>query len=90
MIADQIVSISELRKNATKYVKKAQDTKLAQYIFINNKLEWAIVDIEWLENVNKYFVQAYPDDIQAFEESSHWEKWVEAFSFLDSLTSKNV
>ncbi len=90
MIADQVVSISELRKNATKYVKKARDTKQAQYIFINNKPQWAIVNIEWLENVNKYFVQAYPDDIQAFEESSHWEEWVEAFAFLESLNNKDV
>lgn len=103
MIADQVVSISELRKNATKYVKKAQETKQPQYIFINNKPQAMIVDLEygheglWIYDKNWIeYVKPYPDEEEAIKEYEkeklRWaSNWTEAFSFLDSLMKeKNV
>ena len=93
MISNQSVSISELGENATYYVKRAKKTKKPQYIFINNKPQAMIVDLDygyeglWVYNENWIeYVKPYPDEVKAIEESEKdTEEWIEGFSFLNSM-----
>jgi len=46
MIIDQIVSISELKKSPSKYIKKARDTKRPQIILSNNKPQAMLINMQ--------------------------------------------
>jgi hypothetical protein len=54
MIKDKVISISELRSNATKIIENLHKTG-DQYIFIHNKPRAVLVDIDWFEAVSKKF-----------------------------------
>ena len=97
MIQNQVVSISELRKNTKKYINLVEETKKPQYILINNKPRVMIVDLEywheWLWIYDKNGVEyaiPYPNETEAINQhevdKKNWENlWTEWFSFLNSL-----
>ncbi len=87
MISDQIIAVSEFRKNPTKVINEVSKWK-SKYIFIHNKPKAVLVDVEWFEKMSQEYEIPTEDDIKAFNKSSHWENWVEAFEFLESLMEK--
>jgi len=56
MITDKIISISDLRTNATNVIKELPQTG-SKYIFVHNKPKAVLVDIDWYDNVSKSFDQ---------------------------------
>lgn len=96
MIKDKVISISDLRTNATKIIENLPKTG-DQYIFVHNKPKAVLVDIDWFEAVsqkyNRYgmeYVRPDKNDLEAIStyktKKKKWEDtYVEAFSFLDSL-----
>lgn len=54
MIKDKVISISELRSNATKIIDNLHKTG-DQYIFVHNKPKAVLVDIDWFETVSEKF-----------------------------------
>lgn len=96
MIKDKVISISDLRSNATKIIANLSQT-WDQYIFVHNKPKAVLVDVDWFETVSqKYNKQGIeyidPDIFEVNAMTEHelkkqkWElEYVEAFNFLDSL-----
>jgi len=96
MIKDKVISISDLRSNATKIIESLPETG-DQYIFIHNKPKAVLVDIDWFETVSKKFnkhgIEYINPDIFEMDVIKEYEtkkktwnlEYVEAFSFLDSL-----
>ncbi|QFR38811.1 type II toxin-antitoxin system Phd/YefM family antitoxin [Candidatus Gracilibacteria bacterium 28_42_T64] len=96
MIKDKVISISELRSNATKIIENLPKTG-DQYIFVHNKPKAVLVDIDWFETVsqkyNKHGIEYINPDIFEIDSIKEYEsrkkkgdlEYVEAFSFLDSL-----
>ena len=96
MIKDKVISISDLRSNATKIIENLSKT-WDKYIFIHNKPKAVLVDIDWFETVskkfNKHWIEYYvPDEfeqnaIKEYEEKKkNWKlEYVDAFSSLDLL-----
>ncbi len=102
MISDQIIAVSEFRKNPTKVINEVSKWN-SKYIFIHNKPKAVLVDVDWFENASSIvdnnwveYVTPDEDEIKAIreyeEKKKKWElEFVEAFSFLDSLEkTKNV
>jgi PHD/YefM family antitoxin component YafN of YafNO toxin-antitoxin module len=54
MIKDKIISISDLRTNATKIIDNLPKTG-DQYIFVHNKPRAVLVNVDWFEAVNEKF-----------------------------------
>ncbi|USN58965.1 MAG: type II toxin-antitoxin system Phd/YefM family antitoxin [Candidatus Peribacteria bacterium] len=52
MIKDRVISISDLRTNATKIINDLPKTG-DKYIFVHNKPKAVLVDIDWFENARK-------------------------------------
>lgn len=96
MIKDKVISISDLRTNATKIIENLPKTG-DQYIFVHNKPKAVLVDIDWFEAVSQKYNRHGIEYIQADKSESEainayktkkwkWENtYVEAFSFLDDL-----
>jgi PHD/YefM family antitoxin component YafN of YafNO toxin-antitoxin module len=96
MIKDKIISISDLRTNATKIIDNLPKTG-DQYIFVHNKPRAVLVNVDWFEAVNEKFNKHWVEYVNPniFEEGAikeyeskkkNWDlEYVEAFSFLDSL-----
>jgi len=90
MITDKVISISDLRTNATKIINDLPKSN-EKYIFVHNKPKAVLIDIDLYEKMMKDYEFPSIEDIQSYKESSHWKDWVEAFTFLDSLMKdKNV
>jgi len=66
MIKDKIISISDLRANATKIIDNLPKTG-DQYIFVHNKPKAVLVDVDWFETVsqkyNKHGIEFINPDI---------------------------
>ena len=96
MLKDKVISISDLRTNATKIIKDLPKTG-DKYIFIHNKPRAVLVDIDWFETVskkyNKYWIEYFtPDDLETKAINDYEfkkEKWdlefIDALTFLDSI-----
>ncbi len=69
MITDKIISISDLRTNATNVIKELPQTG-SKYIFVHNKPKAVLVDIDWYDNVSKSFDQHWIEMVEPDE----WEK----------------
>jgi hypothetical protein len=54
MIKDRIISISDLRTNATKIINDLPKTG-DKYIFIHNEPKAVLVDIDWFETVSRKY-----------------------------------
>ncbi len=84
---DNFVSISDLRDKTSQVIKDV--SKIWKKIVLSqNKPIWVFLSIEEYNALQKVAFEkekATPEDIKAYKESSHWETWVEAFSFLSSL-----
>lgn len=84
---DNFVSISDLRDKTSQVVRNI--SKIWKKIVLSqNKPIWVFLSIEEYNALQKVAFlkeKATPEDIKTYKESSHWETWVEAFSFLDSL-----
>lgn len=96
MIKDKVISISDLRTNATKIINNLPKTG-DKYIFVHNKPRAVLVDIDWFEAVSSKFDRHWieyfkPDEseLNAIKEyETKKQKWKlefeNAFNFLDSL-----
>jgi len=96
MIKDRVISISDLRTNATKIINDLPKTG-DKYIFIHNEPKAVLVDIDWFETVSKkynnhwieYVNPLESEKIAILEYNDKKKKWdlefVEAFNFLNSL-----
>ncbi len=66
MIKDKVISISDLRANATKIIDDLPKTG-DKYIFVHNKPKAVLVDIDWFETVsqkyNKHGIEYINPDI---------------------------
>ncbi len=88
MISDKnFVSISDLRDKTSKVLK---DVSIVwkKIVLSQNKPIWVFLSIEEYNCMQKVaFEKEYAtnDDIIAYKKSSHWNNWVEAFSFLETL-----
>lgn len=81
MISDKVISISDLRSNATNIIKNLNLWE--KYIFIHNKPKAVLIDSEVFEFLEAKWEIPTKSDIEAFKNST-W-KWVEAFWFLENL-----
>lgn len=84
---DNFVSISDLRDNTSQVIKNLPKV-WKKIVLSQNKPIWIFLSIEEFNAMQKLSFEkekATQEDIKAYSQSSHWEKWVEAFSFLDSL-----
>ena len=84
MISDKVISISELRNNATKIISGLKNSS-EKYILVHNKPKAVLMDSDVYEFLELKGEIPTKDDIIDFKKSSHWEDWVEAFSFLETL-----
>lgn len=88
MISEKnFVSVSDLRDRTSSVIK---DISLVwkKIVLSQNKPIWIFLSIEEYNAMQKVAFEkekATLEDIKAYKESSHWESWVEAFSFLESL-----
>lgn len=85
MISDKIISISDLRTNATNIIKKLPEVG-EKYIFIHNKPKAVLIDSEIFEFLEAKWEIPTKADIESVKNSTG--KWVEAFSFLENLMEK--
>lgn len=74
MTSDQCISITDIRKNAGKYLKKP---KKVQFVFVNNKPESAIVpmkDYEEMERLQKTlaYVRELEESLNDPENTRYW------------------
>lgn len=84
---DSYVSISDVRDKTSSVIKwlNKVGTKI---VLSQNKPVWVFLSIEKYNSLKKVSFlreKATKDDIKAYKESSHWQDWVEAFSFLKTL-----
>ena len=96
MLKDKVISISDLRTNATKIINSIPETG-DKYVFVHNKPKAVLVDVDWFETVsekyNKHgieFIQAdefEKKSIQNFKQKNQTKQLenTEAFSFLEWL-----
>lgn len=95
MIKEKVISISDLRTNATKIINELPKT-WDKYIFIHNKPRAVLVDIDWFEtiskNYNKHWIEYSDPDIVEKKSIKEYKnkkiKWglefEDAFSYLKS------
>ncbi|PZM85016.1 hypothetical protein DLH72_02335 [Candidatus Gracilibacteria bacterium] len=81
MISDKVISISDLRSNATNIIKNLNLGE--KYIFIHNKPKAVLIDSEVFEFLEAKGEIPTKSDIEAFKNSTG--KGVEAFGFLENL-----
>ena len=87
LTVDNFVSISDLRDKTSQVVKSISKV-WKKIVLSQNKPIWIFLSIEEFNAMQKLSFEkekATQEDIKAYSQSSHWENWVEAFSFLDSL-----
>lgn len=87
LTVDNFVSISDLRDKTSQVVKSISKV-WKKIVLSQNKPVWVFLSIEEYNTLQKVAFEkekAMLEDIKAYKESSHWEAWVEAFSFLNSL-----
>lgn len=82
MISDKVISISDLRTNATNIIKELPE-KWEKYIFIHNTPKAVLLDTEVFEFLEMQWEIPTKADIDAYHKSTG--TWVEAFSFLENL-----
>lgn len=88
MILDKnFVSISDLRDKTSSVIK---DINIVgkKIVLSQNKPIWVFLSIEEYNNMKKLSFEkddATKDDIIAYKNSSHWNSWVDAFTFLENL-----
>ncbi len=68
MLSEQCISVSELAKNASAIVKRAK-TKWVQYVFVNNKPQAVLLDIDMFEKLDIDPDFLTPQDIEAYHET---------------------
>jgi prevent-host-death family protein len=68
MLADQCISVSELAKNASAIVKRVK-TSGVQYVFVNNKPQAVLLDIDMFEKMNFDPDYLTPSEIQFYQET---------------------
>lgn len=84
---DNFVSVSELRDNTSQVIKDLLRV-WKKVVLSQNKPVWIFLSVEEFNAMKKLSFekeQATIYDIKAYKESSHWQSWVDAFSFLNSL-----
>lgn len=87
ILEKNFVSISDLRDKTAKIIKDI-NIVWKKIVLSQNKPIWVILSIDEYNSMQKLNFEkekATPEDIKAFQQSSHWDEWVEAFSFLQSL-----
>jgi PHD/YefM family antitoxin component YafN of YafNO toxin-antitoxin module len=87
IITDSYVSISDVRDKTSSIIKSLNKiwTKI---VLSQNKPVGVFLSVDTYNNLKKSSFlkeKATSDDIKAYKNSSHWNDWVEAFSFLKSL-----
>lgn len=81
------VSVSDLRDKTSKVIKEVWIV-WKKIVLSQNKPIWVFLSIDEYNAMQKVAFEkekATNEDIKAYKKSSHWEDWVEAFSFLESL-----
>lgn len=68
MLSQQCISVSELAKNASAVVKRVK-TQGAQYVFVNNKPQAVLLDIDMFEKMDFDPDYLTSQEIQAHEET---------------------
>lgn len=87
ILEKNFVSISDLRDKTAQVVKEVSIV-WKKIVLSQNKPIWVILSIEEYNNMQKLSFEkekATQKDIKAYQKSTHWEDWVEAFGFLQSL-----
>ena len=87
MISEQCISVTELAKNASAIIKRSKTTG-AQYIFVNNKPQAVILDIDTFESLDWDPDILSPDEIRYYEQAkSDLQKGIN-ISTLEELEAK--
>ena len=68
MLAEQCISVSELAKNASAVVKRTK-TQGVQYVFVNNKPQAVLLDIDMFEKMDFDPDYLTPREIKAYQET---------------------
>ncbi len=87
IIEKNYVSISDLRDKTSQVLKDVSKV-WKKIILSQNKPIWIFLSIEEYNTMQRVAFdreKATQKDIDAYKHSSHWQAWVEAFSFLDTL-----
>lgn len=81
MLTEQLISITDLRKDATSIIK---NLSLPKYIFVNNKPKAVVMDMEEYETLKKQaFMQTMQEEVKKAKKS--WKKYTSVDSFMDDL-----
>lgn len=81
MLTEQVISITDLRKDATSIIK---NLSLPKYIFVNNKPKAVVMDMEEYETLKKQaFMQTMQEEVKKAKKS--WKKYTSVDSFMDDL-----
>ncbi len=86
IVATDFISVSHLKTKTSALLKWL--TKGKKIILSRNQPIGVLMSIEEYDKMVKLGFEpdeATPEEIKAYQESSHGKEWVEAFSFLDSL-----
>ncbi len=87
MISEQCISVTELAKNASAIIKRSKTTG-AQYIFVNNKPQAVILDIDTFESLDWDLDRLSPNEIRHYEQAkSDLQKGIN-ISTLQELEAK--
>lgn len=81
MLTEQVISITDLRKDATSIIK---NLSLPKYIFVNNKPKAVVMDMQEYETLKKQaFMQTMQEEVKKAKKS--WKKYISVDSFMDDL-----
>jgi len=87
IVEDSYTSISDIRDKTSSVIKSLNKVG-TKIVLSKNKPVGIFLSIEKYNNLRKVAFlkeKTNDSDIKAYEESSHWMKWVEGFNFLNSL-----
>jgi len=68
MLSKQCISVSELAKNTSAVVKRSK-TQGVQYVFVNNKPQAVLLDIDMFEKMDFDPDFLTPQEVQAYQET---------------------
>ena len=87
MISEQCISVTELAKNTSAIIKRSK-TLGAQYIFVNNKPQAVILDINLFESLEWDPATLSPKEIEQYEVATSDRKSGINTITLDALEAK--
>ena len=87
MTSDQCISVTELEKNTSAIIRRSK-TAGAQYIFVNNKPQAVILDIQTFESLDWDPDMLSPNEIKHYEQARSDLQGGVNISTLEELEAK--